>query len=163
MLTNHNRSNEPDNAGQADLDVADCVTVYKKYMQPFYGQVQLGTPAVTNGGGQTGLQYLSNFVGNCTDCSFNFINVHHYLQRSDFNVTGYAQALKDYIENDIPAVQSQYKALEGLPIFIGEVRPIHPFPNHERLAVTNVHSVVALGRHRRGRRRSHGCTPPLPR
>lgn len=93
-------------------------------MQPFYGQVQLGTPAVTNGGGETGLQYLSNFVGNCTSCSFNFINVHYYLYRSDVNTTQFTSALKDYIENKVPAVQAQHKALQGLPIFIGEVRLI---------------------------------------
>ena len=119
-------SNEPDNAGQANLNVADAVTVHKKYMQPYYGTVQLGTPAVTNGGGATGLAYLEAFVEACTGCSFNFVNVHHYLQRSDVNTTQYAQALKDYIDTDVPAVQAKHPSIAGLPIFIGEVRPQPP-------------------------------------
>ena len=115
-------SNEPDNAGKANLTVADAVTVHKKYMQPYYGEVQLGTPAVTNGGGSTGLAYLEAFVEACTGCSFNFVNVHHYLQSSDVNTTQYIQALKDYIDIDVPAVQAKHPSIAGLPIFIGEVR-----------------------------------------
>lgn len=120
-------SNEPDNASQANLAVADAVTVHKKYMQPYYGEVQLGTPAVTNGGGSTGLAYLEAFVEACTGCSFDFVNVHHYLQGSDVNTTQYIQALKDYIDIDVPAVQAKHPSIAGLPIFIGEVRP-HPHP-----------------------------------
>ncbi len=119
-------SNEPDNTGQANLAVADAVTVHRKYMQPYYGTVQLGTPAVTNGGGSTGLAYLEAFVEACTGCSFNFVNVHHYLQRSDVNTTQYAQALKDYIDTDVPAVQAKHPSIAGLPIFIGEVRARSP-------------------------------------
>ena len=115
-------SNEPDNAGHAKLTVADAVIVHKKYLQPYYGQVQLGTPAVTNGGGSTGLAYLESFLEACTGCSFNFVNVHHYLQASDVNTTQYIQALKDYIDKDVPAVQAKHPSIAGLPIFIGEVR-----------------------------------------
>lgn len=114
------RSNEPDNAGQANLTPENAATVYKKYMQPFKGTVQLGTPAVTNGGGETGLAYLENFLSYCTDCNFNFINVHHYLERESNSPNMYIQALKNYIEKDIPAVQAKHPQIQGLPIFIGE-------------------------------------------
>ena len=117
-------SNEPDNANKANLTVAQAVTVHKKYLQPYYGYVQLGTPAVTNSGG---LAYLEEFVKACTDCSFNFVNVHFFLDRSHMTTTQYAQAVKAYIEKDVPAVQAKYPSIAGLPIFIGEVRP--PSPN----------------------------------
>ena len=156
-----NSSNEPDNAGQANLKVADAVTVHKKYLQPFYGEVQLGTPAVTNGGGATGLNYLEAFLEACTDCSFNFVNVHHYLQRSDFNVTGYASALMDYIDNQVPAVQAKHDSIKGLPIFIGEVSSSFACLDCE--AATDVDAVVALERLRRRGRRTDGPTTTIPR
>ena len=89
-------------------------------MQPYVGTVQLGTPAVTNGGGQTGLTYLENFVKQCSNCTFDFVNVHYYLKRSDVDVAQFVQAAKDYIEKDIPAVANQYPQLKGVPIYIGE-------------------------------------------
>lgn len=89
-------------------------------MQPYAGTVQLGTPAVTNGGGQTGLTYLENFVGKCTTCTFNFINVHFYSQRSEVNTTQYASALKEYIDTTVPAIQAKHPQLKNLPIYIGE-------------------------------------------
>ena len=114
-------SNEPDNAGQANLSPADAAKVYKQYMQPFKGQALLATPAVTNGGGQSGLTYLGEFVGNCTGCHFDIINFHHYVQRSDLNVDQASSALKSYIKNDIPALQAQHPSLQNLPLIIGEV------------------------------------------
>lgn len=114
-------SNEPDNPSGANLTPAQCVTVYKKYMQPYYGTVQLGTPAVTNGGGQAGLTYLENFVELCTGCGYNFVNVHYFVDRSQMDVAQYIQALKDYVDTNVPAIQAKYAALAGLPIAIGEV------------------------------------------
>lgn len=113
-------SNEPDNAGQANLSPADAAKVYKQYMQPFKGQALLATPAVTNGGGETGLNYLGEFVGNCTGCHFDMINIHHYVQRSDMNVDQGVQALQNYLTNNVAALQAKYSALKNLPIVIGE-------------------------------------------
>ena len=92
-------------------------------MQPFAGQAALGTPAVTNGGGAAGLAYLDSFAGNCTGCSFNFINVHFYLQRSDVNTVQFSEAIKQHIDVNIPTIQEKHDSLKGLPIMIGEVRP----------------------------------------
>lgn len=117
-------SNEPDNPSQANLTPSQCVTVYRRFMQPNYGTVQLGTPAVTNGGGQAGLTYLEDFVNLCIGCAYNFVNVHFFVDRSEMNVTQYIQALQAYINTDVPAVQANHAPLLGLPIAIGEVRTL---------------------------------------
>lgn len=82
----------------------------------------LCTPAVTNGGGATGLNYLESFLGECDGCVFNAINIHHYVQRSDVTVDQAVSALKSYIEKNVAALQQKYDQLKGLPIIIGEVR-----------------------------------------
>lgn len=92
-------------------------------MNQFQGKAKLATPAVTNGGGQTGLTFLGNFVDSCSGCHFDIINIHHYVQRSDLSVDQAVAALKSYIENDVPALQAKHPALQGLPIMIGEVSP----------------------------------------
>lgn len=124
-------SNEPDNPSLADLTPSQCVTVYKRFMQPYFGTVQLGTPAVTNGGGPAGLTYLENFVLLCTGCAYNFVNVHFYVDRSEMTVTQYVAALKTYININVPAVQAKHEPLAGLPIAIGEVsnRSLHVSSN----------------------------------
>ena len=88
-------------------------------MQPYNGTVQLGTPAVTNG--PSGLTYLDNFASRCTGCIYNFVNVHYYVDRSQMNVAEYVQALKDYVDINVPEIQAKHEALTGLPIAVGEV------------------------------------------
>lgn len=90
-------------------------------MQPYYGTVQLGTPAVNCGGGQAGLTYLEDFVQLCTGCAYNFVNLHYFVDRSQVNVTQYIQGLKDCVGLSVPAVQAKHEPLVGLPIVIGEV------------------------------------------
>ena len=90
-------------------------------MNQFQGKAKLATPAVTNGGGSTGLNYLGQFVDNCDGCHFDLINIHHYVPRSDLTVDQAVSALKSYIENDVPALQAKHSQLQGLPIVIGEV------------------------------------------
>ena len=114
-------SNEPDSPSGASLSLSQCVTVYREFLQPYYGTVQLGTPAVTNNGGQAGLTYLDNFALQCIGCAYNFVNVHFYVDRSQMNVAQYVQALKDYVDIDVPAIQAKHLALTGLPIAVGEV------------------------------------------
>lgn len=96
-------------------------------MQPYYGTVQLGTPAVTNGGGSKGLAYLDKFLGLCTGCAYNFVNVHFFASRSSMNVGQYIQALKDYVDISVPAIQKKHAATNGLPIAIGAVSIRSPF------------------------------------
>lgn len=102
-------------------------------MQPHYGTVQLGTPAVTNGGGQAGLTYLEDFVNLCTGCAFNFVNVHFFVDRSQMNVSQYIQELKTYIDTTVPAIQAKHESLVGLPIAVGEVSLILPPPTSPHL------------------------------
>ncbi|WVQ96195.1 hypothetical protein IAU59_003298 [Kwoniella sp. CBS 9459] len=75
--------NEPDLCidGSACMSVADSVTAYQRYMQPFAGKALLGSPAVTNGGSPLGLTWLGNFIGNCTGCQIDFVNIHWYSNK----------------------------------------------------------------------------------
>lgn len=124
LITAHpsKRSNEPDHPDQANLTPAQAAQVYKNYMMPLNGLgAQLCTPSVTNGVGTYGLDYLERFIGQCSGCVFNVINIHHYVQRSDLDVDGAVRALKNYIDQTVPAVQRRHPQLQGLKIFLGEV------------------------------------------
>lgn len=87
-------------------------------MQPFNGKALLATPAVTNGGGETGLGFLGEFLGNCTECHFDMINIHHYVQRSDVNVDQAVSIMKSYIEKDVPALQAKHSNVANLPSWL---------------------------------------------
>ncbi|CAO1632832.1 unnamed protein product [Jaminaea pallidilutea] len=77
--------NEPDlcvaGAGSSCMDMNNAVTAWQKYMQPYAGKALLGSPAVTNSGAPGGLTWLQNFMGNCTGCTFDFINIHWYSNK----------------------------------------------------------------------------------
>ncbi|GAA5838462.1 hypothetical protein JCM11251_003398 [Rhodosporidiobolus azoricus] len=72
--------NEPDLAGQADMDVARAVTAWKKYMSPFYGKAKLVSPAVTNGGDPMGINWLERFRDACPQCwsEIDAVAIHWY-------------------------------------------------------------------------------------
>lgn len=70
--------NEPDHAQQANMAPAVAAAAYKTHMQPFAGKAKLGSPAVTNGGGDMGLTWLSNFMSACSGCTIDFVAVHWY-------------------------------------------------------------------------------------
>lgn len=90
-------------------------------MQPFAGKATLCTPAITNGGGATGLAWLENFVKACTGCRFDAINIHHYVQRSAVDVPTAVKILKSYIDTSVPNLQAKYpQQLGGLKFYIGE-------------------------------------------
>lgn len=74
-----------------------------------------------------GLNYLESFVSYCSDCKFDVINIHHYVQRSDCNVDQAVAALKEYLDVTLVAVQNKHTQLKGLPVCIGEVRLYFPF------------------------------------
>ncbi|KAL8761602.1 MAG: hypothetical protein Q9184_002277 [Pyrenodesmia sp. 2 TL-2023] len=113
-------SNEPDNRGQANLTPAQAATVYKKYVQPFAGQVTLASPAITNGGGATGLGFLENFVGQCGGCHFDIINVHHYVNRADVNVDQAVSAVQSFLSKDVAAFQARHPQFQNTKICLGE-------------------------------------------
>ncbi|KAI4257957.1 MAG: hypothetical protein L6R42_005369 [Xanthoria sp. 1 TBL-2021] len=113
-------SNEPDNGGQSNLTPAQAATVYKKYIQPFKGLVAIASPAVTNGGGATGLGFLENFVGQCADCHFDIINVHHYVSRQDVNVEQAVSAVKSFLTKDVAAFKARHSQFQDARICLGE-------------------------------------------
>jgi hypothetical protein len=82
--------NEPDIDYQANLTVPAAVADYLDYVQPFSGRVKLGSPAVTNGGGHMGLEWLQNFLSRCLSCTIDYVAIHWYNG-------GNAGAFKDYI------------------------------------------------------------------
>jgi len=98
--------NEPDLDTQANMDIQTAVSAYQQYMQPFAGKAKLGAPAVTNGGGQMGLQYMQNFIGNCSGCTIDFVNIHWYD-----SATNYAY-FKSHVE--------QAYSMSNLPVWITE-------------------------------------------
>ena len=75
--------NEPDVNG---ISPSQAASSYRNYMQPFASStVQLGAPAVTNGGAPDGLTWLGEFLGNCTGCTVDFIPFHWYCQYDDIS------------------------------------------------------------------------------
>jgi hypothetical protein len=102
--------NEPDacySGESACMTVNASVAAYKSFIQPFSGVVELGAPAVTNGGYPSSLTYLSWFLGNCTSCNVDFINLHWYASPYSFSY------LQSY-------VQQAYAVGGGRPIYITE-------------------------------------------
>ncbi|RMY54555.1 hypothetical protein D0865_04648 [Hortaea werneckii] len=99
--------NEPDACfagASACMSVSEAVDVWKESIEPFAGTVRLGSPGVTNAG--YGFEWLDQFIGNCTDCTIDFIAIHWYANMYAF---GY---LQDY-------VQQAYERY-GKPIWLTE-------------------------------------------
>ncbi|KAL5325857.1 hypothetical protein ACEPPN_006991 [Leptodophora sp. 'Broadleaf-Isolate-01'] len=82
--------NEPDYSGQANLGYAEAAAGYLTYMQPYASKAKLVSPAVTNGGGEMGLTWLSNFIGACSTCTIDKVAIHWYNG-------GDATAFKEYM------------------------------------------------------------------
>ncbi|KAG9951432.1 glycoside hydrolase family 128 protein, partial [Aureobasidium melanogenum] len=104
--------NEPDlclaGAGSSCIEMQSAVKAWKQYMEPFAGKALLGSPAVTNGGSPMGLTWLSNFMGNCTGCHIDFINIHWYSNK-------YAGA--NYFKQQVEAAHAMSG---GRPVWITE-------------------------------------------
>lgn len=97
--------NEPDVNG---LSPAQAAASYQHYIQPLASStVKLGAPAVTNGGAPTGLTWLGEFLGNCTQCTIDFVPFHWYC--------GY-----DNIGYFTSYVQEAYAAGGNRPLWITE-------------------------------------------
>ncbi|CAD0089911.1 unnamed protein product, partial [Aureobasidium vineae] len=104
--------NEPDlclsGAGSSCIEMPSAVKAWKQYMEPFAGKALLGSPAVTNGGSPLGLTWLQNFMGNCTGCHIDFINIHWYSNK---------WAGANYFKQQ---VQAAYAMSGGRPVWITE-------------------------------------------
>lgn len=99
--------NEPDLSEQANMAVAESVAGYKEHMMPFAGKAQLGSPSVTNGGGEMGLTYLSNFLQECDGCQVDFVNVHWYDSYQN------VEYFKTHVQNATDVAG-------GKPVFVSE-------------------------------------------
>lgn len=108
--------NEPDVCydGSACMSVNASVAAYQTAMQPFAGRVPIGAPAVTGSGSPAGLTYIQNFIGNCTNCTIDFVNVHWYSNK-------YAGASYfEYFVNQTRITRDLFPQTQGKPIWITE-------------------------------------------
>jgi hypothetical protein len=61
------------------MSIGSAVAAWKQHMEPaktLKEKMYLGSPAVTNGGGSMGLNWLSDFMNACTGCNIDFICIH---------------------------------------------------------------------------------------
>ena len=98
--------NEPDLSSQANLSPAEAASAWTTYMEPFAGQAKLCAPAVTNGGGDMGLTWLSNFLDACTDCTIDCVSIHWYDSYSN----------TDYFQEQV----TNATTVSGKPVFVSE-------------------------------------------
>lgn len=71
--------NEPDLDSQANLSPREAADAWLKYLEPYAWKVKLGSPAVTNSQkAGKGLNWLSEFLEACHDCTIDFIAIHWY-------------------------------------------------------------------------------------
>ncbi|KAF3484370.1 uncharacterized protein GIQ15_03694 [Arthroderma uncinatum] len=88
--------NEPDIPSQANMSPADAVQAHKQYMKPFVGKASIGSPAVSNGGGEMGLSWMKKFLDGCAgQCNIDFLNVHWY--DSAQNVDAFKRQITDAV------------------------------------------------------------------
>lgn len=82
--------NEPDLSSQSDITPMTAASLWVQYIQPLKAHgVRLGSPAVSSA--PSGIPWLSQFFGNCTECTFDFIPIHWYGDGLD--------NFKDYVES----------------------------------------------------------------
>ncbi|KUI67337.1 hypothetical protein VM1G_03463 [Cytospora mali] len=103
--------NEPDNAGQANMDPATAASAFIQYMNPYAGSVNLGSPAITNSGTDgEGVSWLKQWVSSCGgSCAYSFCAAHWYspADSSDF----------------LNFVSDVYEACGNKPVWITEFAP----------------------------------------
>ena len=107
--------NEPDNCGGGQggscMGEGDAVANWNKYMKPKSGK--LVSPAVMN----SGSQWMSNFLDQCTDCNIQALAFHWYGEVDDIDST----------PGSLSATVKTFKALadkHGIPeLWISEMAP----------------------------------------
>ncbi|ROW03773.1 hypothetical protein VMCG_05447 [Cytospora schulzeri] len=103
--------NEPDNAGQSNMDPSTAASAHIQYMNPFGGSVKIGSPAITNSGTDgEGVSWLKQFVSACGGtCQVDFCAAHWYspADSSDF----------------LNFVTEVHEACENKPVWITEFAP----------------------------------------
>ena len=108
--------NEPDNAGQANMSPAAAAAAHAKYLNKYQGRARIGSPSVTNGGGDNeGLNWLRQFMSACEaqegGCAIDFCNVHWYSEAQ------YTDTLFDHLKE-------AHEVCGGKPIWLTEFAPL---------------------------------------
>ncbi|KAL9083556.1 MAG: hypothetical protein Q9165_008481 [Trypethelium subeluteriae] len=101
--------NEPDNAGQANMDVAACVAAFNQYIGPHINSdVEIVAPSVTNSQSPgEGLDYLDSFLSSYDGTQIDAINLHWYDSYEN------TQGFIDYINNASSTLGTKYSHLTG--------------------------------------------------
>jgi hypothetical protein len=102
--------NEPDMTSQSNMSPEDAASAYKTWMMPFAGKAKLGAPAVTNGAGSMGLNWLAAFLEACDGCQVDFIPIHWYATADS---TAY---FKEHVQNATDVAG-------GKPVWVTEFAP----------------------------------------
>ncbi|KAG0705356.1 hypothetical protein DFH29DRAFT_293931 [Suillus ampliporus] len=85
--------NEPDLCSQSNITPVAAASLWMQYIQPLKANgIRLGGPAVSNG--PSGTPWLSQFLGNCTECTFDFLPLHWYGEGFD-NFQNYIWSFHD--------------------------------------------------------------------
>ena len=118
--------NEPDLPAQANMSPDEAASAWKTYMEPFAGKAKLCAPSVTNGGGDMGLTWLSNFMKSCSDCTIDCVNIHWYdsAENTDYFKSHIGDAAK--IAGDRKIFISEFGATgsdDQISSFLEEVMP----------------------------------------
>jgi len=92
--------NEPDLSTQSNIDPQTAATNHIKYMNPFAGQAEIGSPAITNGAGTSplmGIDWLNAFFKACAgQCKVDFVAFHWYADATNFAY--FQQHVQDVID-----------------------------------------------------------------
>lgn len=88
------------------MSPAAAAQEWKLQMEPFYGKAKLISPAITNGGTPMGVEWMHEFIGNCTSCHIDGIAMHWYDSATNLG----------YFENYFTDAHNTFK----LPIWVTE-------------------------------------------
>ncbi|KAK2736776.1 hypothetical protein FQN57_000548 [Myotisia sp. PD_48] len=116
--------NEPDHHEQAFMPPAVAAEAHKRLLGPYIGKRSIGSPAVTNGGGDMGLTWLRSFLDACAgQCGIDFLAVHWY------DAAEHIQWFKKHID-DAANLAKQYNIPGGL--WITEFKGLGDEPSQVR-------------------------------
>lgn len=134
--------NEPDNEGQANMDVGSAVAAFNQYMKPYASdKVLLGSPSVTNGAGTNsagipqGLDWLSPFLQQCTGCPISFVSIHWYGCQNGCPVSSDVSDFQSHVQSAIEAAVNpatgqkvlvwvtEFQSFTDPERFLGEILP----------------------------------------
>lgn len=82
------------------------------HMEQFGGKVKIGSPAVCNGDGPTGLTWLQSFMTACASCQIDFVAIHWY-----------GLATPDGVDNLKKHIKDTVAMAGGRPIWLTEFAP----------------------------------------